>query len=223
MITSQEAIAIVRKWLNEAITGNMSDAEFEDYFHAGQIEDASWLIGKMQGYNPGAPEPAVQVAVTRQVAQSLSKIRSKSPLTLTQGIGALPSDLFHGPLSVSASGYVNNCGQAIEIKKQIAIDQMNDDEWARRTMSYNNRPTRKNPIWRYVDGATIEVSPLSITTVEIAYYKNPPRISVSGNINPVWYGGDTLRILGRVLQQAGLNLTDEMAMQFGLKMEKSQT
>jgi hypothetical protein len=223
MITSQEAIGIVRKWLNEAITGNMSEAEFEDYFHAGQIEDASWLIGKMQDYNPGAPEPAVQVAVTRQVAQSLSKIRAPYTITLTKGIGVLPTDLFHGPLSVVASGHVNKCGEVIEVHKQIAIDQMNDDEWARRTRSYNNRPTRNNPIWRYVNGTQIQVAPLSIGMVEIAYYKNPPQISVSNNINPVWYDTDTLRILGRVLQQAGLNLTDEMAMQFGLKIEKSKT
>jgi hypothetical protein len=223
-MTAQEAIGIARKWLNEAITGNMSDAEFEDYFNVAQIEDATWLIGKMQGYSSGAPEPPVGLALTRTVALALAHLRVPDyVVTLTKGKGTFdPGDLMHGPLLVAASGYVNACGETVEIKKLIAIDQMNDDEWSRRTMSYNNRPTRKNPIWRYSNGTIIEVSPLSINMVEIAYYRKPPKISVANNTNITWWHDtDVIRILGRALQQAGLNLTDEMAMNFGKQIERN--
>ncbi len=222
-MTSQEAYAIFLRWVNEPITGNVSEADFEDYFHASQIEHASWLVGKKQGYKTGFPEPPVNLSATLGVTSSLRCLRKPVWVNVKSGLASFnPSDIFHGPvdISITADG---KCGDNTEVDGLTPLTQMNDDEWALRTTSHIMKPTLKNPVWAFLDNERLRIAPKSIDMVLAVYYRNPPRISVSNNIDPVWLDGDTMVILWRSLKQAGLNLTDGLAMQMGAQMERSDS
>ena len=225
-MTSQEAYALILKWVNEPITGNVSEADFEAFFHSAQIEHMNFLVGKKQSYQQGNPEPPVQDGQTLAVSLSLSPWKKSRIITLSKGIGTFdPGDLFHGPTTVMASGYKNKCGEQVKVQvnERVEATMLNDDEWAIRTQSYWNAPKLENPVWRFFDHMRVQVSPLNITHLEMSYYKNPDTISVANNTVIKWLNGDVMNILYRVLKQCGVNLTDQQALEFGIHMERSQS
>lgn len=224
MITSAQAYELFLKWVNEPVTGYVSEEDFEDYFHSAQIEHASWLIGKKQGYKIGAPEPAVHLAATLDVAMSLSVLRKVFSSPVSNGFSNFnPGDLFHGPVDVSITGSGSECQGEIIVNELIPLTQLNDDEWSKRTRSYIRRPTLKNPVWSFFENTRIRVAPMNISHVYITYYKNPPRIDVSAGTDPVWHDADTMLILWRALKQAGLNMTDDLSIQMGSAMERNES
>lgn len=223
-MTSAEFYTSFRRLINEPITGNVTEADVEDYYNTSQIEHASWLVGKKQGYSRGFPEPPVHLAATLDVASSLACLRKVVSLEVKNGLAAFTAaDLFHGPVDVSIYGAGSKCQGEINVSELIPLTQLNDDEWSYRTKSYIDRPSLKNPVWGFHDSGNYKISPNNIQYVYVTYYKNPPKISISGGVNPVWLDGDIMIIMWRALQRAGLNLTDEMAMQFGYQKERSDS
>ncbi len=222
-MTAQEAYQFTLSLVNEEITGNVPEAVWESHFNKNQTSHITHLIGDPRQYKAGQPVPAVHNAVTRQVAARLKGLRVPITRQATNGFvnWGIPADMMADiPVYLAATSYQhNNCDTPIDVYQRVALELVDDDAWAERTTSRMRPITIKNPVYRFVDVDRIQIAPMSINYVEMAYYRTPPNVIVSSNTDITWWQNqDVIEIIGRTLGTLGVNLDSNQLIAYSDKV-----
>ena len=106
-----------------------------------------------------------------EVSQSLSEFGTTAPLLIVDGFATLPTD-FRYPVSAS---YTNVATGNAHV---VPVEELASSEWIYRLSSELDKPDLEYPAYIMRGKGAMEISPKTISFIDITYIVNPP--------NPIW-------------------------------------
>lgn len=197
---------------NKYQLGYLSASEFNKIFRDSEIAQQSFLIGKLQQYQPGRPIPRVALDQTKQIVERLAPFR----FTTTVNSGA--------------------SGEISKISDAAAIETMNKADGTRIYFVAPNRLSYylNSSVWSLTDQPIYAEYDIYYRTfpsnldVIITAIRTPPYskwayttvddVEIYDNINsvdPIWKDIDVVEIIGRMCKEAGVSLKDGELMNYG--------
>lgn len=149
---------IVETILNKEKVGSITPEQFMDSADKAQKKIYSSYFGVETARGINRESRGLNNGFSNALEQKLSKFLSTSSISLSGGTGSLPSDLY----------YIMHRG--VFYNDDIIVDVLNKHSFRRDKADAST----VFPICSLSDDS-IEVSPNSITSVEIDYYKTPPK------------------------------------------------
>lgn len=180
-MTLQEGLEHIYSLVNKDQSGNTYNIQrYNNDLLVANIEMFSYYYGLPQGYQPGAPLPAVSAEVTQKVTDSLRHLlinmggdgfADPGPLTVTNGIANIPEDYVH--LSFMNYSYRDSaCGGKV---KYPMIDVLTGAQWSNRiNSSILNEKVEKYPYCNF-QNTYIQFRPKDIQFVNFCYWRSPKR------------------------------------------------
>lgn len=213
------AYKLVDLILNKSQQGNITPDQFNLAAEVAQMSVINQLLGNEQEYQPGVPIPRYGFGLNQKIQEDL-RVITKVPtaLVFTSGVATYPTDsLYLFDLAETTGG---NEIRPCEIDEARILNQ-----------SQIKPPISGKAVY-YVLGANIYVLPTSIVNTLVTYVRipatplwnyttvnNQPVYSASGSqdfeLGPLTH----FRIVCKILQYFGLNLSVEAVTQYGLSAE----
>lgn len=147
----------------DQLSGYLPPDEFNKYAEFAQREFIDLKYSPLQGMGYES---------TYKMTDELSPVKKQTSLTITNGItvnsagsATIPSDYLH--FSAARGTFIFG-----DEGKVVPIELVRDDEWAERLASEVNKPSKRFPILRQMDGY-FEVYPQDINNITLSYLKVP--------------------------------------------------
>ncbi len=225
-MTIDQAFQTARLIYNKSAGGgNLSPAQFNLAAHVYQISILNDLLGNEQQYQPGMPVPKTGFSINQKNREELRPItKAFQTLTVTAGLAAYPSDYIYYDTMTTVAG--------------LLIPEATPDEVAILNQSQIKPPSAQYPKFSlFEDG--IRIYPNSLPQIKLSYVRQPvtpvwnytlvnnePVYAATGGIigdgnSHNWELSELvhLRILMRVLQAFGLNLSLADVTQYAMTAE----
>jgi hypothetical protein len=210
---------------NKEQSGNMlSASEFEDV-----LNEVSFELLRMYLANTNQPNRTMGSNKTYESIQSISVFMEEDyKVSLTSGVGTLPSDMFE--FSYATYNYINNssCGATtIPVYVQLLANSEFDMAQSMSLLA----PSYEEPVMKISSG-TIYVSP-SIQEIYLNYIREPRRAVIAldptitdydaydatNSIELEWSDKDKYKLIDLILKKVGVNLKDQVVAQYAQMME----
>ena len=211
-----------------------SHQDYDNFLDIAQIEYFAQLIGNLKQHQPGRPVPNIAVGQNSRIAEELNPFKTKiqfhtdtydattMPYAVDDGILVLPADYEH------MSAVVSIVSHPVAGIIERPIDEIDDEEWPRRSSSSLIPPSQENGMYRWNGTAAnkslrIEFRPKDISG-ELHYYRRPLKPNYVFTINPTtrvethdanastdleWGEVAAHNILVRALELAGVPQADD--------------
>lgn len=213
--------------------------QIDQFAHTAQLEYFGMLIGNYKQHQPGRPVAPVVVGQTSRTNEELNPFKAKiefftgtydpttAPYAVDNGILTLPANYEHISSVISV---VFQDGS----RRDRPVQELDDEEWARRVDSSLIVPTKKDAIYRFAGVRQIsandkrhllELRPKDISG-HVSYYRTPavPQYVYTLNGRTETHNSATstdlewgevaaVNILVRSLQLAGIKSADQLLAQ----------
>jgi hypothetical protein len=196
---------------NKYQLGYMSGEEFNSIFRLAEVSNMSFLIGKLQQYQPGRPIPRVGLDMNKQIVERLAPFR----FTVAANNGSL--------------------GEVRKMSDIAAVETMNKTDGTRIYWVAPNRLSYylNSSVWNldnqpvYAEYDTYyRVYPANmdivITAIRVPPYSKWAYNVVDdveiydnlGSTDPIWKDVDVVEIIGRMCKHIGVSLKDGELMNY---------
>lgn len=220
-MTIDQAYQFIAYVSNKIQDGSIKPADFNMLAPIAQISVINDLLGNEKQYRPHDPTPAYGYGITDKIRTLIRPLIVKPTATaVAAGKIAYPAALLYLDAAISTTdGY--------------PITEASSDEIAVLNVSLIKPPSSRFPKYvMYSDG--LYIYPTSITNVSISYVRRPAVpvwAYTTVNEAPVYNSVGSqdfelselvhMRICAKILQNVGINLSDERLSQYAMAMEAS--
>ena len=188
-------------------------------------------FGLPEEYQPGRPVPLEYADITLKNTDDLRPFKKFSAeMSVVNGVLSYPTDYAHrDTVTYNYSKTINHVATSLP----RPVEMLKEAEFASRQGNYTKRPTQQNPIGVVrVDG--IHIRPLTITSVDFAYYRFPldPVFSytigdgyisydAATSVQFEWPADEHILLVRMILNYVGINLRESDIVQYSEAKLKS--
>lgn len=208
--------SIEKDILNKNQNGPFTPDMFNRLNNQAQFDYMDYLLGRMQGYQPGRPIPSVAWGMTARVRESLTPfILAPSTLAVngTTGAVTLPSNYEMW----DAMYWGANMARVKFIQQGRLYSHLNS----------TINPIARNPVFLSIKDQ-LTVYPNNIGNIQLSYVRTPAQIvwaytldanqrpvfNSAASTNPEWQRFDIMQIISRALHMMGVSLSAAQVSQY---------
>jgi hypothetical protein len=170
-MTLFEQFTLIKYIVNKDFSGNIITPEtFKDLIKVVNIDLFRSKYGLPEEYQPGRPIPNEFVDITLKNTDDLKAFKTFLPNTpVVAGVLPYPVNYAHrDTVTYSFTKIINGVATVLP----IPVEVLREEQFNERNGNYTKRPTTANPIG-VVRSDGIHIRPLTITSVDYAYYRFP--------------------------------------------------
>lgn len=224
MISIDTVYKTVQSLLKKNQQGYITPGEFNNYAKLANLSRFNELYGRPETYQNGRPK--IAYAETQLIDEKLSPFIQTSilPVAAITGYVSKPNTL----LRMDAMKYNRTVGGVKKVKK---VRRVNKDKEAAFIDSKVMPPTEDYPI--YVDyGTYYQIYPITLNEVELVFLGKPvsplwaytitggrPIYDSVSSVNFEWDESEFGNIVSKILELAGVSVSDNNAVNFGAQQE----
>lgn len=200
--------------VNKNLQGYFTPDEFNLIINQAQLEYLNFLLGEVQQYQPGRPQPRVALGMSEKIRSSLAAFIDP-PTTLTidgTGLSPYPADFQLVDTMLTS-----------DMKRVRYVQQDSLFSYLGSVIT----PVATNPIY-LINSAGFQFYPITVGSALLSYVHTPqaifwnstpdpngrPIFQPVGSFDPEWYDVDCFQIIVRALALVGLNLQLPQVMQY---------
>jgi hypothetical protein len=222
VININEVKEFVNFVMNKNLNGAYTPKGFNQAIKVANLELFDELRGgKYSTYQPGRPVPIIGMEQNSTISEELDVFANNASITLTSGVGDLPSDHIQTLSLTSTNGY------AIEWVRREDFDKIVKDPI--------DTPLEEEAIYKHHGAKKIKTSPSSIGPLAVSYLRAPATpvwgYTVSGSVatyngvtstNFEWNSTAFVALCAKILSYLGVNLSNEQIVGFSENMKGSK-
>lgn len=200
--------------VNKSQQGNLTPSQFNLIINEAQNEYLSFLVGNIQQYQYGKAVPRIDYSQNEVTRQKMTPLLYPYTLSIDNtGFSSYP----YGFLQVDG------------MWKSDGINKIRFCEQNRLTSTYKSVIDKiaDYPIY-LLQREGFQFYPLTSTTAKLSYVKEPPQIvwaytndvngrpiyDAANSVDPVFYDIDMIQVIVRALRMVGINLQENVVIQY---------
>jgi hypothetical protein len=220
-VTADEVYRTIQIVCSKNQSGYVTPDQFNLIIKLGGLGFLDYLLGQVEQYQPGRPQPRVALGMSKTIRLSLAAVIDPISPIVIDGTGLAP---YPANLQMVDAMFTTDM-------KRIRFVQQN------KLGSYLNSsvtPVATNPIF-LIDSAGFQFYPITLGGAKISYVHTPvdiiwgfsnnpngdPIYNPATSVDPEWYDADIMQVIVRALALIGVNLQAPQVQQYAqmIKMQ----
>ncbi len=220
-MTADEVYQTIQLACNKNQHGYVTPAQFNLIIKMGGLGFLDYLLGEVEQYQPGKPQPRIALGMSKTIRLSLAAVIDPiGPLTIDgTGLSPYPTNLQMVDAMFTA-----------DMKKVRFVQQNKLDSYLNSSIT----PVDTNPIF-LINSAGFQFYPITLSAANLSYVHTPREVIWAFNldpngipiydpvnsVDPEWYDADMMQVIVRALALIGVNLQATQVQQYA-QMIKTQ-
>jgi len=220
-VTADEVYRTIQLACSKNQSGYIDPDQFNLIIKLGGLGFLDYLLGQVEQYQPGRPQPRVALGMSKTIRLSLAAVIDPISSLAIDGTGLSP---YPANLQMVDAMFTT------DMKKIRFVQQNKLDSYLNSSIT----PIDTNPIF-LIDSAGFQFYPITLGTAKISYVHTPveviwgfnnnpngdPIYDPTTSVDPEWYDADMMQVIVRALALIGVNLQAAQVQQYA-QMIKTQ-